>query len=193
MIPKIMLSITSFIPLYILMIIKYIYFYIDDCQSKEIRDFIFNTTILVVVLCIISMLVVSIYIKNKESLNYNENEIIFKNIKEDKKASMNYMMTYLLPLMMFNGSSINEFDIVYMNMFILVFVFINAKSENFNMNVVLWMKGYSVYIGLDNYEEEKVLLIKKKKFSNINSNQVKYKFVSFGGSKDIYLCKRYIE
>lgn len=68
----------------------------------------------------------------------------------------------------------------------------NARAENFNFNIFLWIKGYSVYIGTNNNQDEKVLLMKKKKYSNIRSNHSEYKFVSFGGSNDIYLCKRYI-
>ena len=101
------------------------------------------------------------------------------------------MMTYLLPLLTFDLDKINGFYIIYTNMLILVFIFMNARAENFNFNILLWIKGYYVYKGNNNAGDEKVLLIKKKKFSNIRSNNERYGFVSFGGSNDIYLCKKY--
>ena len=122
-----------------------------------------------------------------------ENEIVFSNIKEDKKAHVDYMMTYLLPLLTFDIDKIDKFNIVYTNIFIIIFVILNAKSENLNINILLWVKGYGVYKGINKDGEEKILLIKSKKFSNIRSKHCKYKFVSFGGSNDIYLCKKYLE
>ena len=68
----------------------------------------------------------------------------------------------------------------------------NARAENFNFNIILWINGYRVYKGIDSEENEKTLLIKKRQFSNIRLNHCRYKFVSFGGSNDIYLCRRYI-
>ncbi len=67
----------------------------------------------------------------------------------------------------------------------------NARAENFNFNIFLAIKGYTVYTGNNINGDEKILLIKKKRFSNIRRNHEKYKFVSFGGSNDIYLCRRY--
>lgn len=193
MLPKLMLSLTSFLPLYLLMIFMYTYVYMYIEQNKDIKNYILWAIVIILIVQFICIIIVNKYIKNKESLRYTENEIIFTNIREDKKAHINYMMTYLLPLLTFDIDKVNTFYIIYTNIFIIVFVLLNAKSENLNINIILWIKGYSVYTGTNNNGEEKILLIKKKKFSNINSMHEKYKFVSFGGSNDIYLCKRYLE
>ena len=170
---------------------SYVYLYIE--QNKHIKNYILCTIVIILIIQVVCIIIVNKYIKSKESLGITENEIIFSNIKEDKKAHIDYMMTYLLPLLTFDIDKVDVFYIVYTNIFIIIFVLMNAKSENLNINILLWIKGYSVYKGTNNEGEEKVLLIKKSKFYNIRAKHDKYKFVSFGGGNDIYLCKRYLE
>lgn len=193
MLPKLALSITSFMPLYSLMIFMYSYVYktTDETKDPDIKKYIIVAILIIVIIQVICSIVVNHYIRSKESSRYSENEIIFNNIREDKKASVNYMMTYLLPLITFELDKVNGFYILYTNILIVFFIIMNARAENFNFNIFLWVKGYSVYTGTNNSQYEKVLLIKKKKYSNIRANHARYKFVSFGGSNDIYLCKRY--
>ena len=191
MLPKLALSITSFIPLYSLMIFMYVYQFLYGNMDDTTKKYVVIAIFIIVISQVIFSIIASQYIKDKEDCNNTENEIIFNNIKEDKKAHVNYMMTYLLPLLTFDLEKINGFDIAYTNIFIIIFIIMNARAENFNFNIFLWMKGYSVYNGNKINGDEKVLLIKKKRFSNIISNHEKYKFVSFGGSNDIYLCRRY--
>lgn len=194
MLPKIALSITSFIPLYSLMIImySYVYLYGQNVDSNK-KIYIIISVISIVIIQVACSLIVNSYIKSKESDRFSENTVAFNNIKEDKKASINYMMTYLLPLITFDLDKVNGFYIVYTNMLIIIFIIMNAKAENFNFNIFLWAKGYSVYAGINSADDKKVLLMKKSKYSNIRSNHSKYQFVSFGGSNDIYICKKYFE
>lgn len=193
MLPKLALSITSFMPLYSLMIFMYSYVYIttDETKDPNIKKYIIAAILSIVIIQVICSKVVNYYISIKESSGYSENEIAFNSIREDKKASVNYMMTYLLPLLTFELDKVNGFYILYTNILIIFFIFMNAKAENFNFNIFLWIKGYSVYKGVNSNQSERVLLIKKKRYSNIRANQSRYKFVSFGGSNDIYLCKKY--
>lgn len=194
MLPKIALSITSFIPLYSLMVIMYSYAYLygEKVDSKN-KIYIIISVIGIIVIQIACSLIVNSYIKSKENNSFSENTVVFNNIKEDKKASINYMVTYLLPLITFDLEKVNGFYIVYTNILIIIFIIMNAKAENFNFNIFLWARGYSVYVGTNSDEDKKVLLMKKSKYSNIRSNHSKYKFVSFGGSNDIYICKIYFE
>lgn len=191
MLPKLALSITSFIPLYSLMIFMYIYQFIYGTMDINTKRYVIIVVAIIVIVQVFFSWRANKYIKEKESSQNTENEILFKNINEDKKAEINYMMTYLLPLLTFDLDKINGFYIFYTNILILVFILMNARAENFNFNIFLWIKGYYVYKGNNINGDEKVLLIKKRKFSNIRSNNEKYKFVSFGGSNDIYLCKKY--
>ena len=191
MLPKLALSITSFIPLYLLMIFMYGYQFLYGNIGDTTKKYVLIVVIGIFIVQLFFSIVVSKYIKEKENRNATENEIVFKNIKEDKKAQVNYMMTYLLPLLTFDLDKITGFYIFYTNILILIFIFMNARAENFNFNIFLWFKGYYVYQGNTINGDEKVLLIKKKKFSNIRSINERYKFVSFGGSNDIYLCKKY--
>lgn len=191
MLPKLALSITSFIPLYSIMIFMYIYQFLYGTMNDDTKKYVLIAVIVIFIAQVFFSIIASSYIKEKENNNITENLISFNNIKEDKKAQVDYMMTYLLPLLTFDLDKINGFYIIYTNMLILVFIFMNARAENFNFNILLWIKGYYVYKGNNNAGDEKVLLIKKKKFSNIRSNNERYGFVSFGGSNDIYLCKKY--
>lgn len=191
MLPKLALSITSFIPLYSLMIFMYMYQFLYGTMADNAKKYVIIAITIIVLAQGFFSMISSRYIKEKENIQNTENEIVFSNINEDKKAHVNYMMTYLLPLLMFDLEKINGFYILYTNILILVFIIMNARAENFNFNIFLWIKGYYVYKGNKINGDENVLLIKKKKFSNIRSNHEKYRFVSFGGSNDIYLCKKY--
>ena len=188
---KLALSITSFIPLYSLMIFMYVYQFLYGNIDSSTKKYVIIAISIIMIVQLIFSIIASKYIYDKENTRNTENEIIFHNIKEDKKAYVNYMMTYLLPLLTFDLDKINGFYIVYTNIFILVFIVMNARAENFNFNIFLAIKGYTVYTGNNINGDEKILLIKKKRFSNIRRNHEKYKFVSFGGSNDIYLCRRY--
>ncbi|NFN18560.1 hypothetical protein FDB52_07670 [Clostridium botulinum] len=191
MFPKIALSITSFIPLYSLMICMYSYVYIYENISESLKKYILIAIGTILILQFICIIIVNRYIGSKESNDISENEISFDIIKEDKKAYVNYMMTYLVPLLTFDLDKVKCFYIIYTNALIIMFVIMNARAENFNFNILLWIKGYYVYKGTKGDSDDKILLIKKKKFSNIRNNYNKYKFVTFGGSKDVYLCKKY--
>lgn len=191
MLPKLALSITSFIPLYSLMGFMYIYQFLYGNMDDTTKKYVIVAISIIVIGQIFFSVIANKYIKDKESSGNTENQIIFHNIKEDKKAHVNYMMTYLLPLLTFDLDKINGFYIVYTNILILIFIVMNARAENFNFNIFLGIKGYAVYTGNKVNGDEKVLLIKKRKFSNIRSSHENYRFVSFGGSNDIYLCKRY--
>lgn len=193
MLPKLALSMTSFIPLYSLMIYIYSYVYLYKTIGGITKKYIIIVIVIIITIQFICAIVVNYYIKSKESSTISENEIVFNNINEDKKAYVNYMMTYLLPLLTFNLDTTSGFNIIYTNILIVLFIIMNARAENFNFNVFLWAKGYVIYTGTSIDGSNKVLLIKKKKFSNIRANHTKYKFVSFGGGNDIYLCKKYNE
>lgn len=192
MIPKLALSITGFIPLYVLMIFMYLYSYLYQDISYINKKYILIAIGIIFFINIICIIIVLFYIKNKENPTIYENTIQFSNIKENKKAHVDYMMTYLLPLLMFNINSIDGFNILYTNLLIGFFIYMNARGENFSLNIVLGMRGYGIYTGNNINGEEKVLLIKEKKFSNIKANNSKYEFVKLAGSKDIYLCKKYM-
>lgn len=193
MLPKLALSMTSFLPLYSLMVFMYSYVYLYENIPQSTKKYIVTTVVAIVTIQFICTLVVNDYIKSKESSRVSENEIVFKDIKEDKKAYVNYMMTYLVPLLAIDLDKVKGFYILYTNILIVVFIIMNARAENFNFNIFLWLKGYSVYKGMNIGGDQKTLLIKKKKFSNIRNNHINYKFVSFGDSNDIYFCKRYSE
>ncbi len=192
MIPKIVLAITGFIPLYTLMIFTYSYSYLYQTIDNRLKKYLIIIISLILAVNIISIIILILYIKNKEDINVSENSIKFNNIKENKKAHVDYMMTYLLPLMTFNIDSISGFNIIYTNLLIAFFIYVNARGENFSLNLILHLKGFRIYTGKTINGEEKTLLIKKNKFSNIKTNQDKYEFVKLASSNDIYICKKYI-
>ncbi|MFY8262963.1 hypothetical protein ACOT7R_08705 [Clostridium perfringens] len=192
MIPKIVLAITGFIPLYALMIFTYLHSYLYQTIDDRLKKYLIIIISLILVVNIISIIILILYIKNKEDINISENSIKFNNIKENKKAHVDYMMTYLLPLMTFNIDSISGFNIIYTNLLIAFFIYVNARGENFSLNLILYLKGFRIYTGKTINGEEKTLLIKKNKFSNIKTNQDKYEFVKLASSNDIYICKKYI-
>ena len=193
MILKLALAIASFIPLYVLMIITYIHQYFYGDISKLDKRYIIITIIIILIVLTTASSLVYTYIYNKESTRLAEVEVIFTEIKEDKKAYVNYMFTYLLPLASLDLDKTSGFYILYINLLILLFVIMNARAENFNFNLILWSKNYYVYTGRNSFGEEKILLMKKKGYSNIRSNHEKFKFVSFDSSNSIYFCKKYIE
>lgn len=59
------------------------------------------------------------------------------------------MMTYLLPLLVMDLDKVQGFYILYTNILIVIFIIMNARAENFNFNIFLWLKGYAVYKGMN--------------------------------------------
>ncbi|EPV4647661.1 hypothetical protein QTH22_02440 [Clostridium perfringens] len=192
MIPKLVLAITGFIPLYALMIFTYLYSYVYQVIDERVKKYLLIVMSIILIVNIISIIILIFYIKDKEDINISEHMISFSDIKENKKAHVDYMMTYLLPLMTFNIDSISGFNILYTNLIIAFFIYVNARGENFSLNLILLLKGFRIYTGKNINGDEKILLIRGKKFSNIKSNQEKCKFVKLAASKDIYICKKYI-
>ncbi len=192
MIFKYALSIVSFIPLYIMMLITYIYQYLYGNINCVQKNYIIISSSIILIIQVLATLIVYGYIRGKENKATSELMVRFKEIKEDKKAYVNYMFTYLLPLASFDLDKTSGFYIIYINAIIILFIIMNARAENFNFNIILWSKGYYVYNGKNIYDEEKILLIKKKKIGNIRSDSIKLEFVSFDNSSGIYLCKKYL-
>jgi len=134
---------------------------------------------------IINIIFINKHIKQKTSKKYTEIIITCNNINQDKKAHIDYLITYLLPLLSFDINNINIFNLSYIN----ILIIINAISENYNFNLLLYCKKYRIYTGTTKSRKTKTLLIKKNDYTNIESYQKNLQFVSFGKSNDIYINK----
>lgn len=188
---KLALSVTSFVPLYALVSFMYIYILNDTETDDSVKKILKLVLMILIAITLLSCFIVNKYIKSKLSERIAENTVSFNNIREDKKASINYMLTYILPLLSFNSDNVTSFYVIYSNLLILLFIIMNAKAENFFFNIILEMKGYIVCTGSNKNGDTKTLLLKRKKYSNISQNSQVFKFVSFGASNDIFICKDY--
>lgn len=97
-----------------------------------------------------------------------------------------YMLVYLLPLFSLSVD-LNTFNILLTNFLILIFIYINAKAENFQFNIVLFLKRYEIFVGETINGDEKCILMKEDDYSNLKENQEKYKFIEF--CQDVYILK----
>ena len=87
MLLKLALSITSFIPLYSLMIFMYVYQFLYGNIDSSTKKYVIIAISIIMIVQLIFSIIASKYIYDKENTRNTENEIIFHNIKEDKKAA----------------------------------------------------------------------------------------------------------
>lgn len=190
MLIKFALSMGSFIPLHILMFIMYIYQIMCNDLDNITKYFIVGIIIIIILIIFICCQITKYFINTKLSNNISNNEIELTKIQPDKKVYIDYMVTYLLPLFSLN-MEMDIFNLIFTNILILTLICINAKAENFNLNIVLMLKKYEIFTGETKCGDIKCILMKKEDFSNLDYNNKCYRFVNLKGN--IYIFKRYIK
>jgi hypothetical protein len=191
-----MLFVSSYIPLYVLLIIKNILercttegvfaFSISGLKSAQFFDEINDYTVSILfILCIVSFIYLRIISKKKEGVHQYE---ILEVEDQTGNIYFNYISIYLLSCL---GLTLNSIVDVFVLMFLMVLVgYIYISNHMTYMNPVLQFLGYKVYEAKvkskSTGEEFSSIIIVNK-----NTPIVKYETYIGGGKEDfIFISKR---
>lgn len=172
---KIMLFISSYIPLYILMILKNIFERITrggkfvNIRTKmnncilfdEINDY---AIIIITLICIVSFL----YLKRKIKVTVGEKYYVVLSVKDETSNNyFNYISVYLLSCL---GLSLNNIVDVFILVFLMGIVgFIYISNNMTYMNPTLNMMGYKVFnavlYSMSTHEEIDSIIVAKSNVS----------------------------
>ncbi len=141
------LFISSFFPLYILLMIDNYYYFNSLEKLQEIYTFTnLNITIFSIVICLlilISIISVTSILISKQNESHK-----FKNILKTEDDILSYIVTYLLPLL---SMDILETNSLLMNgALFLLLGFIYVKSNLIYLNPLFLIFGYNIFITQDN-------------------------------------------
>ena len=176
---RLFMFLTSYIPLYIILIVQYI-----DLNKRIIQQpfiiFLLSITAISLVLFEIFLLILS---KNKMYIsctNISKVEIL-------KEVNSTYLLTYIMPLIAFDFGKTQDCI-----SFFILFIAIMSMYIKYNMiflNPVLELFGYTYY-SYENELGDRTVLISRNKFNNIHS-WYKIKYVNLGQNMFLVVNSEY--
>ncbi|WP_068672267.1 hypothetical protein [Oceanobacillus sp. Castelsardo] len=157
---RIGLYISSFFPLYILLFIDNIEFWINKSDLFSIilfRD-ITKSLFFVVIIILITISIASVIVLKK--LQHNE-RYSFQDIKRTEDNLLSYVVTYLVPIL---SIDVNDMSSLFVNLGLFSLLgFIYVKNSLVYLNPLFLFFQFNIYIA----EEHKVII------SNYNINELK--------------------
>lgn len=160
---KTLLFISSFFPLYIILIVKFYNFdkgIVENLKGQYIPFFVFIILILVSVLTFLYFYFCEL-----------NSEVSFSGIENKNSEILTYFITYVVPITTLKEDEINSI-IVNILLFLVIGVFY-VKSNLFYLNILFTLSGYNVYTDSDN----KIIISKKSADKLNNRSHVKTKKV----------------
>lgn len=193
--------ITSFLPLWISIIFFNLCKIIDNAiaiWNKE-NDFwnnFFDTLkeniisiifiFIILIMCIISCSMINHFF-NKQS-EFKNNTAIISNIKQNTNLSADYLLAYILPMLVFDFTSL--VDILLFVIYFGTLAFLCIRNNHVYVNIFLEFKKYKLYIGdikclilNDTYCYTNCLIISKNDLTGYNDKAINY----YDFSKKIYI------
>ncbi|SIS66547.1 hypothetical protein [Salimicrobium salexigens] len=144
---KILLFVSSFMPLYVILMVKFYDF--EEAFFKNIKD---NSTAFVFLLTLILISVLTFMYFYFCELN---SETSFSRIENKNSEILTYFITYIVPITTLNVDEINSIIINFLLFFVIGVFYV--KSDLFYLNILFTLTGFNVYIDVNN----KVVLSKK--------------------------------
>ncbi len=172
---KILLYLSSYVPLYLILIIKNAILKLERINLK-IKDIEYFNTLDDYILVILAVLTVISLIYISKSLNdvkkYQKNK--YKTIRINNESSdsiLNYISIYILTFIDFDLSSISNIVTLVFIMLLLGIISIRYDDLYINPTLLFWnYKIYNVTINKNGKEIEKIVLVKGNIYTNIELN-----------------------
>lgn len=186
--------VTSFIPLWISIIIFDLWDLVDDAvasYSKEgmllekFRFFALDNTIQIISIIVIVIMVsfsicgINKFLRNRENSQQNPTGTILK-AKKANKLSSEFLLAYILPLIAFDFSDLKSIALFLTYFIILAFLCI--RNNNIYTNVMLEFKKYRIYScdiqrpvpGNRTITYYDSLMISKEDLTSLENKKIKY-------------------
>ena len=186
--------VTSFIPLWISIIIFDLWDLVDEAvasYSKEgtllekLRSFALDNTIQIISITVIVIMVVfsicgiNRFLRNRENSQQNPTGTILK-AKKANKLSSEFLLAYILPLIAFDFSDLKS--IVLFLTYFIILAFLCIRNNNIYTNIMLEFKKYRIYScdiqrptpGNQTIIYYDSLIISKEDLTSLENKKVKY-------------------
>lgn len=170
---RLFMFLTSYIPLYIVLIVQYV----DLKKTVLEQPFIMVLSSLTLISLVVFELVLYLLSKSRTYIactNVSKVEML-------KEVNSTYLLTYIMPLIAFDFGKTQDCI-----SFLILFVSIMIMYIKYNMvflNPVLEAFRYTYYT-VENEYGDRIILISEKKFNDVHSNY-KIKYVNLG--QNLYL------
>lgn len=151
---KTALFISSFLPLYIILIIKFYEFEKSFKYNIENHKITFSILITLIVIAIITFLYFLFCELNSE--------ISIGEVENVNSEILTYFITYVVPLITLEEHNVNSI-LINILLFIVIGIFY-VNSNQFYLNVLFTLTGFNVY-----QDDNKKIIISKKSADKINN------------------------
>lgn len=170
---KILLYLSSYVPLYLILIIKNVILKLEEINwnIKDIKYFNTLDDYILVILAILTMISI-IYIHSAlvviKKYQKNKNKVIrINNASND--SILNYISIYILTFIDFNLNSISNIVTLIFIMFLLGIISIRYDDLYINPTLLFWnYKIYNVTLKRNGKEIDKIILLKGNVYNNID-------------------------
>nr|DAR70296.1 MAG TPA: hypothetical protein [Caudoviricetes sp.] len=158
---KIMMFLSSYFPLYIMILIIYFEKYFDICTNPTIRKSLF-------LFAVITAIVISIFSFILLCKSSGDRELTFQKVERPDDTIISYIMTYIIPLLSIDITKNSTIIVNFLLFIVIGYLYIRLNLVYLNP---LWaIFGYVSY----RIDEDKILI------TNIPYNNLKRKKVVYG-------------
>jgi hypothetical protein len=170
---KILLFLSSYTPLFLILLLKVTSQLVDNYQEAEqivIKSFLLANWVSILVLVILFLIIVfpniilGLILKDTKRTN-NPKQVKVKSVNKMNHIYMEYLISYIIPFLAFDFSDF--FDMSALMLLIVTIGIIYINSDLLYININFNIRGYNLYNIIDVDDKEYMLLSKKR---HINKN-----------------------
>lgn len=179
--------VTALLPLWVSIIFKNLWDFFDHYNKDKFFTLEINFVIVILILCLFSCFSMISFLRYKKK-DKNLKEGIVKKAKLENKLSSEFLLFYILPMIVFDYSKLR--DVFLFCLIFLTLAFLCIRNNNIYTNILLEILGYKIYkadVGisvLDKKEINKDMLIISGKNIVLSIDNV-IEFLDF--ENDIYI------
>lgn len=178
---KILMFISSFIPLWLSIILSTIF----DNKNAITSWTMFGIMIFLIIISLVKLKMLIRQIRT----NITPKKFTIKNAERQKSISSEYLLSYIMPLIAFDFTNLR--DILIFLLYITILGYLCIKNHNVYTNIVFEIKGYSFflcdieYLLSNQIIKKNVLIISKNDISRFNRQNVEMSFIEI--DNDIFI------
>lgn len=170
---KILLFLSSYTPLFLILLLKVTSQLVDNYQESEqivIKSFLLANWVSILVLIILFLIIIfpniilGLILKDTKRTN-NPKQVKVKSVNKMNHIYMEYLISYIIPFLAFDFSDF--FDMSALMLLIVTIGIIYINSDLLYININFNIRGYNLFNIIDVDNKEYMLLSKKR---HINKN-----------------------
>ncbi len=166
---KILLFLSSYTPLFLILLLKVTSQLVDNYQEAEqfvIKSFLTTNWISILMLSVLSLIIVfpniilGLILKDTKRTS-NPKQVKVKSVNKMNHIYMEYLISYIIPFLAFDFSDF--FDMAALMLLITTIGIIYINSDLLYININFNIRGYNLYNIIDDKNKDYMLLSKKSR------------------------------